>query len=302
MPKILAVCLSATIQRTITFCNIALERVNRSEKYRIDASGKAVNAARVLNQLEDGCVVTVCSLGEKNADVFLDLAKCDNLKIVAIRIPGFTRECWTLLDRMRGTTTELVVSEPAAGGEYSLQEQQLLSVIGNHLEHIDAVLFAGSRPVIWPGRLVVSIAQMAMKAGKLLLADYHGNDLVHTLEICTPQIIKINNEEFCSTFGLPPVITDDVLTEAISTQSRKLGNCIVVTRGTQATIAAEKGKVVIFPTEKVKAVNTTACGDSFSAGFLYEYLLSHNFETALAKGTWCAARNAERECPGTVRD
>jgi 1-phosphofructokinase len=302
MPKILAVCLSATIQRTITFCDIELDRVNRSEKYRIDASGKAVNAARVLNQLENGCVVTVCPLGEKNADIFLDLAKCDNLKIVAIRIPGFTRECWTLLDRMRGATTELVVSEPAADDEYALPEQELLSAVGNYLEHTDAVLFAGSRPGIWPESLVGSIAQMTMEAGKLLLADYHGNDLVHTLEICTPQIIKINDEEFCSTFGLPLAITDDMLTEAISTQSRKLGNCIVVTRGTRATIAAEKGKVIIFPTEKVKAVNTTACGDSFSAGFIYEYLLSRNLETALAKGTWCAARNAERECPGTVRD
>ena len=55
-----------------------------------------------------------------------------------------------------------------------------------------------------------------------------------------------------------------------------------------------------FPNEKVYAVNTTACGDSFNAGFIYEYLKTNDFESSLKKGTWCAARNAERDCPGTI--
>ena len=36
----------------------------------------------------------------------------DNLEMPYVTIPGNTRECWTLLDRTAGTTTELVVSEP----------------------------------------------------------------------------------------------------------------------------------------------------------------------------------------------
>ena len=45
MKKILCVCMSSTIQRTITFENLTLTKVNRSRHYRIDASGKAVNSA-----------------------------------------------------------------------------------------------------------------------------------------------------------------------------------------------------------------------------------------------------------------
>ena len=52
MAKILCICLSSTIQRTINFNNIRLEKVNRSTSYRMDASGKALNSARVLSQLE----------------------------------------------------------------------------------------------------------------------------------------------------------------------------------------------------------------------------------------------------------
>ena len=52
MKKILCVCLSSTLQRTISFSQLKLTKVNRSEHYRQDASGKAVNSARVLTQLE----------------------------------------------------------------------------------------------------------------------------------------------------------------------------------------------------------------------------------------------------------
>ena len=55
-----------------------------------------------------------------------------------------------------------------------------------------------------------------------------------------------------------------------------------------------------FPVEKISPVNTTACGDSFSAGYLYEFLETGDFETALAKGTWCAARNAENIRCGSI--
>ena len=111
MKKILCICLSSTIQRTISFDSLALTKVNRSKHYRQDASGKAVNSARVLEQLQAGCSTVVCPLGEKNLTTFTDAAARDNLNLLYTTIPGLTRECWTLLDRTAGTTTELVVGE-----------------------------------------------------------------------------------------------------------------------------------------------------------------------------------------------
>ena len=113
-------------------------------------------------------------------------------------------------------------------------------------------------------------------------------------------IIKINLEEFLSTFGFPSYLSDENLKEAVIQKSRELKNIIIVTRGSFSTYAADCGEFAEFPTERVKTVNTTACGDSFSARFLYEYVNSNNFYNALSKGTWCASRNAEREIPGTV--
>ena len=303
MKKILCICLSSTIQRTISFDSLTLTKVNRSKKYRQDASGKAVNSARVLTQLEEGCATVVCPLGEKNLKTFTDDAARDNLNLLYTTIPGATRECWTLLDRTAGTTTELVVGEPVLESDedkkaVAAAEIKMLKVINDILPEVDAVLLAGSRPAIWSSDLYATISGMTQDAGKIFLADYIGQDLVKTLTTAIPQIIKINEEEFRATF---PELASLPLKDAILKKSEELQNIVVVTRGTESTLAAVRSKYYECPTEKVAALNTTACGDSFNAGFLYEYVRSGDIEAALKKGTWCATRNAELEAPGAIR-
>ena len=295
MKKILCICLSSTIQRSVTFEKVQLEHVNRSEHYVEHASGKAVNSARVLNQLEKGCVKIICPLGENNAQHFLNLAQKDGLDISYVTIPGSTRICWTLLDRTAGTTTEIVVGEPME--DISQQpEVKLLKLLVDFLPEIDAVLLAGSRPNIWSKDLYAAIAGMTKDAGKIFLADYIGDDLQLTLKSVTPDIIKINDEEFEKTFGVESVNLKTAITE----KSRELQNMIVVTRGCDSTYAAKNGEFFECPAEVVKPVNTTACGDSFNAGFLHDYLNNGDFMKALQKGTWAAARNAESEIPGSI--
>ncbi len=300
--KILCICLSSTLQRTISFKNLKLTEVNRSQHYRLDASGKAINSARVLNQLEKGVATVLCPLGEKNLTAFTDAAAQDNLELAYVTIPGNTRECWTLLDREAGTTTELVVGEPLLGNEEELKivsaaEIKLLKYLNDMLPEVDAVLLAGSRPKIWSEDLYATIAGMTKDNGKVFLADYIGEDMTKTLAASVPDIIKINEEEFRATF---PELNDQPLEQAITEKSRVLNNILVITRGKDSTLAAARGQFSECPTEKVAALNTTACGDSFNAGFLYEYLHSGDLGAALKKGTWCAARNAENEAPGTL--
>ena len=267
--KILCVCLSATIQRTVCFDSFSVENVNRSQIWREDASGKALNAARVLNQLEPGSSVALCPVGNANAERFMVLASKDSdLYVTPIYIEGNTRECWTLLDTTKGTTTEVITDEahnPAhiAGAEAELK---LLEFVRKYMVSFDALLFAGSRPHNWSANICSRICEVAHKAGKLILADFRGNDLLVTLKNCTPQIIKINEEEFRVTFS---EMADQPLQQAITEKSLELQNIIVITRGTDSTFAAARGQFTECPTEKVAALNTTACGDSFNAGFLY---------------------------------
>lgn len=302
MAKVTAVCLSTTLQRTITFNNFKLQKVNRAEKFLIQASGKAVNVVRVLNQLEDSYADIVCPIGEGNEKQFLDLAAQDKMQIHKVLIPGYTRECWTLLDRQEhnSSTTELVVDEPIIEADFSAKAKEILAAVSECMKISKALILAGSCPKIWPHDMSAQICKVAYDAGKIVMADFRGNDLLETLKVCTPQIIKINEEEFCQTFGYDFPLSEEQLQSRLCEESKKLGNIIITTRGKDATFAAQNGTPFMEPTETVVPVNTIGCGDSFTAGFLYEYLESGNVQNALRKGTWCAARNAERESCGSI--
>ena len=87
MKKIVTLCFSAGIQKTIEFSKIQLDKVNRSKNYRFDIAGKAVNSARVLTQLAKiyeknlseseikEKVTLICPLGEKNLYFWEELSQ-----------------------------------------------------------------------------------------------------------------------------------------------------------------------------------------------------------------------------------
>lgn len=311
MKKILCICFSATYQRSILFDQVQLEKVNRTDNYGLWASGKAVNSARILAQLEEGCPVTICPLGKENSDDFIKLCEKDKLNLSYVSIPGKIRECWTLLDKKAATTTELVVNEKLPeSSENGNEEIKLLKLINEKLPEVDGVILAGSRQGKWSSDIYPTIAGMAEDAGKIFLADYLGNDLIQTIKTCPSAIIKINDEEFAKTFmsedafekwiDETAAVKESSLKELLIQKSKEIPNLLIITRGTEPTFAAKDGNFSQCATEKLKPVNTTACGDSFNAGFLYEYLKEKDVDKALQKGTWCAARNAENMAPGAI--
>ena len=294
MKKVLCVCMSATYQRTVVFEKLALEKINRSHHYGLYASGKAVNSARVLAQLEKGSAVTVCPLGQENSAQFIDLAQKDGLDLWYVDTPGKIRDCWTLLDSTAHTTTEIIAGEPVPQDEYSAAEIKFLKLITEKLDECDAMLLAGSRQGKWSNDIYAVLCGIALDKGKTVLADFIGDELKCALKSAVPSIVKINSDEFEATFGLP------ANQENLCAKSVEYNNIFVITRGTDSTLAADHGKFFECPTLKVDAVNTIACGDSFNAGFLHEYLNTGDIQKSLEKGTWCAAQNAKSEVPGSI--
>ena len=294
MKKILCVCMSATYQRTVVFEDLALEKINRSKHYGLYASGKAVNSARVLSQLEKGSALTVCPLGKQNSTEFIELAQKDGLDLWYVDTPGKIRECWTLLDTKAKTTTELIAGEALPSEDFSSSEIKLLKLIDEKLNECDALLLAGSRQGKWSDDIYAVLCGIALDKGKAVLADFIGQELLTTLKTAVPTIVKINDDEFKATFN------QEANKENLCAKSLEYNNCFVITRGTRSTLAACRGQFFECPIIKVEAVNTIACGDSFNAGFLHEYLNSGDMQKALEKGTWCAAENAKSEVPGDL--
>ena len=311
MKKIVAVCLSPTLQETITFDRFDKDRVNRSTGYRLDASGKAVNAARVLNQLESGSVTVVAPLGTENSQLFFDLAAQDSLRVVSVPVPGRIRYCYTLVESGKGSgekshgsksVTELVVSEGATAADYSSLADALCSRIAEELSGADALLLAGSCPPFWPDNLLSRICGIAHEKCCPVMVDFQGKDLELAISESCPEIIKINEEEFTATFSLPFPLSDEELERELGLRSITLNNIIIVTRGKNDTLAASSGVLSRESVEAVNALNTIGCGDAFSAGFLMSWLNEQNIQNALTKGKWCATRNTFSLRPGSIID
>lgn len=306
--KILCVCLSATIQRTLRFGSFSVGKVNRTSDFREDASGKAVNSARVLNQLSPGCAEVICPVGRENGGRFLELAARDCMVVHAVEVGGKVRECWTLLGR-EGETSEVVADENGFSGDASENSEAFVSAFCGLLGGFDAVLFSGSRPVSFGADINKRICSEAKNNGKTLFVDFTGESLLSVLEdeCSRPDVVKINEEEFLGTFypalkSCPRSEKVDIVPLVLE-KSSFYGVAFVVTAGSGPTIAASDGRLSRCESERIppgKLLNTTACGDSFGAGFLFEFAEKRGMEEALRKGTWCASRNAESMVPGSV--
>ncbi len=300
MGKIVTVGLSPTIQKTMTFDSLAIDAVNRSAGYRLDASGKAVNAARVLDQLEPGRAVSLCPLGRGNAGLFLSLAERDGLAIARVDAPGMVRYCYTLVEPGASRATELVIDEPAVSADWDSIAREVESLADRLLDGADALLFAGSTPSFWPEDLPSRIIALARKRGIQAMADFRGIALARTLAGPGIDIVKINEGEFLETFGHDGPVSEDTLAALVAERSKETGSTIVVTRGSKASLAASGGVSYRCPVETIVPLNPIGSGDAFSGGFLFEWLRSRDVSCALKTGTDCARKNALSLRPGSI--
>jgi len=290
--KVLCICLSSAIQRTLYFDSFNTKKVNRTQKFIECAGGKAVNSSRVLEQLEKNSSAVLCPVGIKNKDTFIELAAADKLNVIPVFTGGNTRMCWTIVTK-KGETTEVIADETVYSAQKSTEEEMVLT-LKKIIKDYDAVIFAGSCPACFSKELPIKICTAIKENNKILLVDFCGENLLNCLKFSNPDFIKINEEEFTATFE------KKLSKKNLCNLSQILKSSIIVTRGKKSSLCADKNDFYKIKSEKIVPVNTTACGDSFNAGFIYEYLNTKNIEKSLNYGSHCAALNALSLKPGSL--
>ncbi|KZX12602.1 carbohydrate kinase family protein [Methanobrevibacter curvatus] len=68
---------------------------------------------------------------------------------------------------------------------------------------------------------------------------------------------------------------------------------VVVKRGRNGAYGINNKEEVKIPVFNVEAIDTTAAGDSFNAGFLYSYLNNFSLEKSCIVGNWIASKSVE---------
>src|SRR4051812_33973313 len=111
------ICLGTTptVQRTMTFEHLTLDGVNRATHVHQYASGKSVNAARVLHTLGDDVLATGF-LGGDSGKFFRDDLDRSGIKHDFVSVDPSTRLCITVVDQSTATATELIEEAAAVTG------------------------------------------------------------------------------------------------------------------------------------------------------------------------------------------
>jgi len=319
----LTVCLNPTLQKTLSFPSIISGSVNRTAVHRLDASGKGINVTRVLTQLGKKAV-HLTQLGGSFRPQFLSLCEQDGLFVKWAECNSDIRFCYTVLNESDSSVTELIEESQPVGNE---TEQKLLelfsSIIANppYSEGIASLIISGTKAAGFSDEILPAMVCKAKEKGLRVILDIKGKDLIESLKY-EPDVIKPNLLEFVSTFA-PELIRNNEVTLNDTTKeqiksimidtARKYGSRIILTNGSRKILAAEKDSYSEIDVPVVKAVNTTGCGDAFTAGLAsaledcwfakqtWVALQTLDLNTAINEGIRCGALNAELVRPGVIR-
>ena len=303
MDKILAVCLNPTFQRTMVFDNFLVGEVNRSANYRLDASGKGVNVARVVAQLE-GKAIHLTHLGSNRINEFIELLEGDGIELYWSDSQSTIRTCTTIYNLADRTTTELV-EEPEA--VHPSTEKLIVEQFHKALAESATMVISGTRSPGYSPDLYSNFVKIAKEEGKRVILDIKGEDLTDSLPYGV-DFIKPNLSEFAATFmeGLTVLEQEDSqeIKDKVVAKMDELyqsyGCSIMLTRGAFDVWLYAEGTFHELPVEQVKPLNTIGCGDATTAGIAFGLTKGESLMESVKIGLAAGAANAQTLRPGSI--
>ncbi len=290
-------CLGTTpaVQRSMTFDRLQIDGVNRTGDVKQYASGKSVNAARVLHTLDIPVICTGFVGGDSGQFLLKDLDESE-IEHHFVRVDAPTRMCITLVDRSVGTATELIEeSRPPAQAAY----EQLISTLRELLPRASGVMLCGSLPPGAPQDFYADCVSISIGAGKMVLLDATGEPLRQALAT-RPTIIKPNRSELAQTVQAP-VESDAELKLAITQLLATGPKWAVVTDGSKETVASDGIGFWKISTPKVEVISAIGSGDSFAAGLMAGMSAGQSIPDACKLAAACGAANAMSSMAGHLK-
>ncbi len=269
-------------------------QVNRTSLTRSEFSGKGVNVARALAALGND-VSLLTHMNPSRIAEFRRQAACERFNAVVVEDPSPIRTCVTVLQNgargARGagtTTTELVQESPAIEGADT--ESKVLSAFESLLTSVRCVVITGTRSPGYSADLYPRMAALAKQAGCRVVLDVKKADLKGSLSLepsLLPDVVKPNLEELIQTYGASSDPLDIV--ESIPCGA-------VITNGVKGCFIHEpEHELVHVDALRVKARNTTGCGDAFTAALADSLMRGSSLLEACHAGTRAGALKAQEE-------
>lgn len=288
------ICLGPTpaVQKTMAFDRLAIDAVNRTGDVAQYASGKSINAARVLHTLGAQVFCTGFCGGMSGTFLAADLDRAD-IAHRFIHVAPSTRTCITLVDRTAHTATELIEeAKPVETSDYD----QLFQALESLLPEANGVILSGSLTPVAPVDFYARCVEAVIAGDKPVLLDATGEPLRDSLAK-KPTVVKPNRTELSATVGLPTE-TDAQLKAAMMQLLASGPKWAVVTGGSKATVVSDGVGFWTISTPKVEVVSPIGSGDSFAAGLMAGIVAGQSVPEACRLAAACGSANAMTDRAG----
>jgi sugar/nucleoside kinase (ribokinase family) len=170
-----------------------------------------------------------------------------------------------------------------ANGAFTLDD--LPDLVGYDFVHLGGPEFLGGEAA---GRLLAGAREKGARTSLDLLAPGDPDMLAWVADALPHADYLLPNDE--QVLGLTGASS---LEEGARALVERGVGCVAVTRGAEGALVVTAGEVVEVPAYDIEVVDTTGCGDAFSAGFLRGVSLGGDLRAAARLGCATAAQVAQ---------
>ena len=256
------------------------------QNYQISYGGKGANQAVAAARLGAKVAFISCigsdSIGETMKNVFvkegidttyINTVPQEMTGMAFIQVAKSSENCIVLASGANAHLGEMVVRQSEA-----------------QIAQSDCLLMQLETPLYG----VELAAQIAKKNGVQVVlnpapAQILSDELLSLIDIITP------NETEAEILTGVAVTNEQSAVEAAQVFHKKGIDCVMITLGEKGVFVSQNGETRIINGFRVKAVDTTAAGDTFNGGFVTALLEGQSFENAVRFGQAAAAISVTRK-------
>lgn len=282
---ILTVTLNPAVDKTYTAQTVMIGQVNRMLTMKKLAGGKGVNVTKILRQY--GFPVNATGfLGGSNGKFIEEELIRRGAKCSFVEATGETRSNMNIAAE-DGFVTELLEPGPEIG---DTEQELFLRSYAELIKNSCLVILSGSVPDGIRKDIYGELIQRAKTEGVPVYLDSSGESLRQGI-VAAPDLVKPNWKELEFLMGHRIADSREVVEAAQYLQEMGIRK-VIVSMGSKGLISVSKEGVYRAVSEKIRAVNTVACGDSVVASYAMSACLGETEEEAIRRACAVAAANA----------
>lgn len=260
---IYTVTLNPAIDKTVEIPDFTAGKVNRIQSLRIDAGGKGINVTKCLANLGMESIAAML-LGGSSGEKIQQMLAEQNIKTLAVSVPGETRTNLKIIDPTGHSNTDInepgpVVSEEALD---ALKKQ-----IGQQIQAGDAVILSGSLSKGASCATYKMWCEYFRNLGALVYLDADGEAMREGIK-AIPYMIKPNDEELSRLLGKPLSALEELIQAGQSLLKTGIQE-VVISLGSKGGLFLSKEDCFLAEALTVPVRSTVGAGDSMVAAMAY---------------------------------